>query len=109
MKTNERPTPITDAIYGNPSEQRPSSEYIGKATMRDLERQLAESREENARLNKSLSNASAIYDAVCEQRARLAAFVESLVDANGPHPDINGSSAIPAAYSILAAVKGGKQ
>jgi hypothetical protein len=37
--------------------------------------------------------------AVCRE------FIESLVDANGPHTDINGSSVIPHAYQILNQIK----
>lgn len=81
--TNKRPTPITDADERN----YPQPEYLqliqfegctmgvidpeGYAELyeksRDLERQLAEAREENARFNKALSNASAIYDSAREK------------------------------------------
>lgn len=40
-----------------------------------------------------------------EENKKLIAFVESLVDALGPHTDINGSSVIPAAYAILRNIK----
>lgn len=36
----------------------------------------------------------------------LLEFVESLVDANGPHADINGSSVIPRAYELLRKITG---
>lgn len=36
----------------------------------------------------------------------LLAFVESLVDANGPHADINGSSVIPRACELLRKITG---
>lgn len=46
-------------------------------------------------------------DKVQEKNKKLTAFVESLVDALGPHTDINGSSVIPAAYAILRSLKEG--
>jgi hypothetical protein len=46
---------------------------------------------------------------VKRQRDMLVKFVESLVDAFGPHNDIQGSSVIPAAYVILSYLEGGGQ
>lgn len=107
MKTNtEIPTPITDEVLRKNacSEQTPEEDYsILATTCADLERQLAESREENARLQKSLSNASAIYDAVCEQRDRLAEALEDILNDATDSPLYK----IRAANEALAAVKGG--
>lgn len=117
----ERPTPITDADERN----YPQPEYLqliqfegctmgvidpdGYAELydksRDLERQLAEAREENARLNKALSNASAIYDAAREQRDRLADALEKI--ASGAHDWKTCVDKI--APEALAATKGDKQ
>lgn len=85
----ERPTPRTDAASKTafPSDDTP--DYDGYVYMRDFARQL----------ERELAEAK-------EQRDRLVAFVESMVDALGPFPDINGTSVIPAAYAILREVKG---
>ena len=116
MKTNERPTPITDAHFANQGFRNVYTADVDFAKL--LERQLAESREENARINKSLNNASAIYDAACEQRDRLAKWI-----VNNP-PKYGGDHACAECYphshclingfqcgyhTALAAVKGGKQ
>lgn len=97
-----------------------------------IERQLAEAREENSRLNKSLSNASAIYDSarekIEEMETRHAAAMlhtQTIVDdANEAREQRDrladtlgyiASSGLSArhleriAAEALAAVKGGKQ
>ena len=43
--------------------------------------------------------------AVTKQRDELKSFVLSIVDANGPHQDANGTSVIQASYSTLAKLK----
>lgn len=76
MKTNKRPN----------SDTRVDRQLrAGKAMYRGgyismIERQLAEAHEEIARLNKSLSNASAIYDAACEQRDHYIAESNRLAE-----------------------------
>lgn len=116
---NDRPTPITDAderSYPQPEylqliqfegctvgviDPEAYMELYGKC--HNLERQPAEAREENTRLNKSLSNASAIYDAACEQRDRLAGAMEEI--ASGAHDWKTCVDKI--APEALAAMKGG--
>ena len=74
-------TPRTDAYIGDGNDDDMTEGEIAMCEFaRSLETELA---------------------AVTKQRDELAAFIESLVDANGPHRDVNGSSVIPAAYAIL--------
>jgi hypothetical protein len=51
--------------------------------------------EESKRLENELA-------AVTKQRDELKSFVLSIVDANGPHQDVNGTSVIPTAYATLS-------
>lgn len=130
MKTNERPTPITDAHFTNQGFRNVYTADVDFAKL--LERQLAESHEEIARINKSLSNASAIYDSarekIEEMETRHAAAMlhtQAIVDDANSLSDQRdrlaealeyiASSGLSArhleriATEALAAVKGGKQ
>lgn len=100
----DRPTPITEALIEDRKFISADEELIHVDHFKFLERQLAEAREEIARLNKSLSSASAIYDAVCGQRDRLADAIERHQTTLPYPPEFEDFEL----YSALAAVKGGE-
>jgi chromosome segregation ATPase len=83
-------------------ESDPKGEWVPAEEMQTLERELAEAREEIARLNKSLSNGSTIYDAVCEQRNALADACRWAQKELGKHTRPSPLD------TALAAVKGGE-
>lgn len=122
MKTNKRPNSDTRVDR----QLRAGEAMYRGGYIAMIERQLAEARDEIARINKSLNNASAIYDAACEQRDKavndyesaqlLAARIgeqrdrlaKALEDILNDAPD-SPLYKIKASREALAAVKGGQQ
>lgn len=114
MKTNERPNSDTRVDR----QLRAGNAMYRGGYIAMIERQLAEARDEIARINKSLNNASAIYDAACEQRDRLAEALRDIKDRAQDativlHPDSDAKGCVDDVLEwseqALAAVKGGPQ